>query len=150
MTLSLFGGGAAIATALITASTLFYSSPLVAEASLASQATVHLQEQDLASAQELKTPAPPAPLSEMSLNASETIVEPLRPAAPVAVPAAVDILPAAPPAPKPVAENEETPAVVQHAYVATAYSLPGRTASGRPVAKGIIAADTRVLPMGTR
>ncbi len=35
-------------------------------------------------------------------------------------------------------------------YVATAYSLRGRTASGRPVAKGLIAADPRVLPLGSR
>ena len=35
-------------------------------------------------------------------------------------------------------------------YVATAYSLRGRTASGRMVAKGLIAADPRVLPLGAR
>ena len=35
-------------------------------------------------------------------------------------------------------------------YVATAYSLRGRTASGRMVAKGLIAADPRVLPLGSR
>jgi 3D (Asp-Asp-Asp) domain-containing protein len=35
-------------------------------------------------------------------------------------------------------------------YVATAYSLHGRTASGRPVAKGLIAADPRHLPLGSR
>jgi 3D (Asp-Asp-Asp) domain-containing protein len=35
-------------------------------------------------------------------------------------------------------------------YTATAYSLRGRTASGRPVARGVIAADPRVLPLGTR
>ena len=35
-------------------------------------------------------------------------------------------------------------------YVATAYSLRGRTASGLPVNKGIIAADPRVLPLGSR
>ena len=35
-------------------------------------------------------------------------------------------------------------------YVATAYSLRGRTASGRLVSKGIIAADPRVLPLGSR
>ena len=35
-------------------------------------------------------------------------------------------------------------------YVATAYSLRGRTASGLPVSKGIIAADPRVLPLGSR
>ena len=35
-------------------------------------------------------------------------------------------------------------------YVATAYSLRGRTASGRMVSKGLIAADPRVLPLGSR
>lgn len=35
-------------------------------------------------------------------------------------------------------------------YSATAYSLRGRTASGKPVARGLIAADPRVLPIGTR
>jgi 3D (Asp-Asp-Asp) domain-containing protein len=35
-------------------------------------------------------------------------------------------------------------------YTATAYSLRGRTASGRPVSRGLIAADRRVLPIGTR
>jgi len=35
-------------------------------------------------------------------------------------------------------------------YTATAYSLKGRTASGRPVGRGLIAADPRVLPLGTR
>ena len=35
-------------------------------------------------------------------------------------------------------------------YIATAYSLRGRTASGRYVSHGIIAADPRVLPLGSR
>ncbi len=35
-------------------------------------------------------------------------------------------------------------------YIATAYSLRGRTASGRLVRKGIVAADPRVLPLGSR
>ena len=41
----------------------------------------------------------------------------------------------------------ESPAVT---FTATAYSLRGRTASGRYVSRGIIAADRRVLPLGTR
>lgn len=47
---------------------------------------------------------------------------------------------------------EETEAALVPAvnYVATAYSLRGRTASGRMVSKGIIAADPRVLPLGSR
>ena len=151
MTSSLFGGSAAIATALLTASTLFYSSPLVAEAALAAHATPHLRQQEPTSAQDLKRPAPPAPLAEISLNPSELPAVPLpaAPAPPVAVPAAVDALPA-PPAPKPAEAIKETPAVAPQAYVATAYSLPGRTATGRPVSKGIVAADPRVLPFGTR
>lgn len=35
-------------------------------------------------------------------------------------------------------------------YVATAYSLKGRTASGRMVSRGMIAADPAVLPLGSR
>ena len=35
-------------------------------------------------------------------------------------------------------------------FVATAYCLKGRTASGKNTRSGIIAADTRVLPLGTR
>lgn len=40
--------------------------------------------------------------------------------------------------------------VLGETYTATAYSLRGRTASGKPVARGVIAADPRVLPLGTR
>jgi 3D (Asp-Asp-Asp) domain-containing protein len=46
-----------------------------------------------------------------------------------------------------VEPEAETPAVT---FTATAYSLRGRTASGRYVSRGIIAADRRVLPLGTR
>jgi 3D (Asp-Asp-Asp) domain-containing protein len=45
------------------------------------------------------------------------------------------------------ATEAPTPAVT---YTATAYSLRGRTASGSGVRRGIIAADRRVLPLGTR
>ena len=47
-------------------------------------------------------------------------------------------------------EKSETPIGPATSYVATAYSLRGKTASGRMVAKGIIAADPRVLPLGSR
>ena len=40
--------------------------------------------------------------------------------------------------------------VAPQAYTATAYSLRGRTASGRPVSRGLIAADPSVLPLGSR
>lgn len=45
---------------------------------------------------------------------------------------------------------EEAYVVPPTSYVATAYSLRGRTASGLPVNKGIIAADPRHLPLGSR
>src|SRR5258706_3570404 len=40
--------------------------------------------------------------------------------------------------------------VAPQTYTATAYSLRGRTASGKPVSRGLIAADLSVLPLGTR
>ena len=62
-------------------------------------------------------------------------------AAPEATKAAIDKA-------EPEAETEaSTPAVT---FTATAYSLRGRTASGAGVRRGIIAADRRVLPIGTR
>jgi 3D (Asp-Asp-Asp) domain-containing protein len=62
---------------------------------------------------------------------------------------------AAPGASKAAVDNSEpeaetgasTPAAT---FTATAYSLRGRTASGAGVRRGIIAADRRVLPIGTR
>lgn len=44
----------------------------------------------------------------------------------------------------------EDVAIAAQTYTATAYSLRGRTASGKPVSRGLIAADPSVLPLGTR
>jgi 3D (Asp-Asp-Asp) domain-containing protein len=49
-----------------------------------------------------------------------------------------------------LARTSASPLRGPETYVATAYSLRGRTASGRPVAPGLIAADPSVLPLGTR
>ena len=46
--------------------------------------------------------------------------------------------------------EEPKPVEAAAPYVATAYSLKGRTASGRMVSRGLIAADPRVLPLGSR
>ncbi|HEX9918360.1 MAG TPA: 3D domain-containing protein, partial [Pyrinomonadaceae bacterium] len=53
--------------------------------------------------------------------------------------------------PSPNAKTEaESPATESaQKFTATAYALPGRTASGQPVRRGLIAAD-RSLPLGTR
>jgi 3D (Asp-Asp-Asp) domain-containing protein len=42
------------------------------------------------------------------------------------------------------------PSTLAENYTATAYSLAGRTASGAGVRRGLIAADHRVFPLGTR
>jgi 3D (Asp-Asp-Asp) domain-containing protein len=51
---------------------------------------------------------------------------------------------------EPLKVTDNIPFVAPFAYVATAYSLRGRTASGRLVSQGIIAADPRFLPLGSR
>ncbi len=47
-------------------------------------------------------------------------------------------------------ETSETTESKAASYTATAYALRGRTASGAAVKRGIIAADPRVLPIGTK
>jgi 3D (Asp-Asp-Asp) domain-containing protein len=49
--------------------------------------------------------------------------------------------------PKIAALNEK---LSSRSFTATAYCLKGRTASGAGVRRGIVAADSRVLPLGTR
>jgi len=46
--------------------------------------------------------------------------------------------------------SEDSSSIQSTNYVATAYSLRGKTASGRMVSRGLIAADPRVLPLGSR
>ena len=55
--------------------------------------------------------------------------------------------PSTAPAEKPADSNVAAPAAT---YSATAYSLRGRTSSGMYVSRGLIAADPRHLPLGTR
>jgi 3D (Asp-Asp-Asp) domain-containing protein len=52
--------------------------------------------------------------------------------------------------PKSAGDSHLGPVTSPVHYTATAYSLNGRTASGKPVSKGLIAADPSVLPLGTR
>ena len=51
---------------------------------------------------------------------------------------------------QPVITDELVAAAAPQIYTATAYSLRGRTASGRPVSRGLIAADPAVLPLGSK
>ena len=58
--------------------------------------------------------------------------------------------PAEAPKTAPVAKLVDVIEKPTETYSATAYSLRGRTASGQYVSRGLIAADPRVLPLGTR
>jgi 3D (Asp-Asp-Asp) domain-containing protein len=75
--------------------------------------------------------------------------KPAKPATDAAAPVALEVPATGGQVGKAIA-NEEKYVVAPAAYVATAYSLRGRTASGQMVAKGLIAADPRHLPLGTR
>jgi 3D (Asp-Asp-Asp) domain-containing protein len=46
--------------------------------------------------------------------------------------------------------SAETTRTTRLTVDAVAYHLPGRTASGRPCAKGVVAVDPRLIPLGTR
>ena len=112
--------------------------------SVISYSRTYIQQQDPKPAQPNQQTIPaasPATGTTAPTEAKDTIS---------AVPAdstAESVIPA--PVAKNVAKNIE-PVVLAETYTATAYSLRGRTASGKPVARGVIAADPRVLPLGTR
>jgi 3D (Asp-Asp-Asp) domain-containing protein len=103
-----------------------------------------------------ETPATPAAPREAAAPALAASAAPPALAAPAANPAnpanpatpasAVPSAPSAPPA------SPSTPAAAAPAerFTATAYALRGRTASGAHVRRGFIAADRRVLPLGSR
>ena len=55
-----------------------------------------------------------------------------------------------PPAPSPVPSQSRREAQPHDAFVATAYSLHGKTSSGAVTRPGVVAADPRVLPIGLR
>ena len=48
-----------------------------------------------------------------------------------------------------IPEGAVEPQVIAKTYLATAYCLKGQTASGLTVRRGIIAADPRILPLGS-
>ena len=47
-------------------------------------------------------------------------------------------------------DKTDEPLVAASPYVATAYTLRGRTASGQMISRGLIAADPSILPLGSR
>jgi 3D (Asp-Asp-Asp) domain-containing protein len=149
MSRPLLGGGAA-AVALLSVTLLFASQTSVA--STLAEASEGLQQKGAAA----ESKAPGADVTPTSdANAADAAVAGkdgavLSAAKPTYLPAESLIADStkapAEPAGK-LFEEFESPALV---FTATAYSLRGRTASGRFVTRGLIAADHRVLPLGTR
>jgi 3D (Asp-Asp-Asp) domain-containing protein len=128
MAKSLFGGSAALTGALLLGSLFFQPYPSVAH-------DLEPNKQDnLTGTQVAGGRLPATDLPQAALVAEVKLPTPA-----VRVDANDD-----PPPPPP---KQLTAAQV---FTATAYALRGRTASGRNVARGLIAADRRVLPLGTR
>lgn len=124
-------GSGAVAAALLSASFLFYAEPSVAETLvLVSQKTDQTQQQDAAT-KATESQASQKSEADGQKKAAEDVDNTKQPEA--------------------GANEAETEALSPPMpFTATAYSLRGRTASGQPVRRGVIAADRRVLPIGTR
>ena len=136
---SLFGGGAVLTAALLLCSLTFYSQTLIAGNKSAAAdvqtmlhgtvVTVYHESGQLSGA--LAAALPVIAIAGVSKEAEAYT----------------------PVAPDPSAKAEtkaENPAPESaQKFTATAYALPGRTASGQPVRRGLIAAD-HSLPLGTR
>jgi 3D (Asp-Asp-Asp) domain-containing protein len=126
----MFSGSALICASLLTASLILSAQTLSAE-TIPSQ-----QVQD------------PKPVLSAAIPTTPKVV----PDASVPAPTAALPEAAAERLPEAVTEKPvETPiAAPPSSYLATAYSLRGKTASGRMANTGLIAADPRVLPLGSR
>src|SRR4030095_17103830 len=104
-----------------------------------SDARTYFQPQDPKPAQQPIQDPKTQPISTAEVTKAETTSnQPAdsKPLPPETKPAAEPAAPSVPPARAP-----ETFLVPAQNYTATAYSLRGRTASGRPVTRGLIAAD---------
>jgi|GEM_PF-459359 len=154
-----FGGSAALsAVTLLAASLLFFTKPLFAETSTQQQPTSIEQtpkEKNVTAPVETEqageTPGASVPAAPTVNNTEIPAATAPTTTAPAATSDKITI-PTGSTLPEAVTDTpiEAEPITEPQAYIATAYNLPGRTASGMRVAKGIIAADPRVLPLGTR
>jgi 3D (Asp-Asp-Asp) domain-containing protein len=132
-------GGSVAAAALLSTWLLFSAQPSVAEPlAVASQEVKTEQKGDDSESQNQGTGLSPAAGTQGAVGQEEGRLDAAEPAASRAKENMPEV--------EPEAEPAEPPA---H-FTATAYSLRGRTASGKPVRRGLIAADRRVLPIGTR
>jgi 3D (Asp-Asp-Asp) domain-containing protein len=137
---SLFGGGAVLTAALLLCSLNFYSQTLIARnkpTTQNSQTTTN------------RTVITVSHESDL-LSGSLAAVMPIIAVAGVSKEAdALATYDAPAPSPNVKTEAENVAPESAQRFTATAYALPGRTASGHMVRRGLIAAD-RSLPLGTR
>jgi len=137
MAKTLFRGSAVLTGALLLTALTFNARPSVAE----HLATENQQDK---TQQTAKTPGTGLPV-EVSFAAPS----PADPAA--AAPAAEAAKPdGGPPGAVSSDKNAAEPVAAPQKFTATAYALRGRTASGATVRRGLIAADGRLFPLGTR
>lgn len=150
-----FGGSAALSAAtLLAASLLFFTKPLFAETWTQQQPASIQQTQNeknetapITTEQAGETPRASVP----AVNGTETPTTTTTTTTALSAPSDRSTMSTSSAVTSTVTETTiAEPITEPQAYVATAYNLPGRTASGMRVAKGIIAADPRILPLGTR
>jgi 3D (Asp-Asp-Asp) domain-containing protein len=130
---SLFHGSAVIAAALLASSLIISARPSIAETLLS---TFQQQKQEPAQTPkaEAKGAASQTTASDQSsANVSGAVTEITDAAGAIAA-----------------KTDSATPASSPTTYIATAYSLSGRTAIGKRPARGFIAADPSLLPIGSR
>jgi 3D (Asp-Asp-Asp) domain-containing protein len=136
MAKSLFGGSAVLTGALLVGSLIFQAHPSIAE--------------DLAqNKQETQTTKTENAGGSLSADGAPLLVARAE-VKPLAAPLLTEIEPGPSPPESRRAETAATTAAAPLSFTATAYALRGRTASGLSVTRGLIAADRRVLPLGTR
>jgi 3D (Asp-Asp-Asp) domain-containing protein len=153
---SLFGGSAAVAAALLASSFILSATPSAAETPLSP-----FQQQKQEPTQASRSDARGQSEAKDQAETRDRIVDPKAEikregdAAGASRPRIVTGV--VPEASDPAggltttgADSSVTPLTAPVTYMATAYSLGGRTASGQRPAKGLIAADPSVLPLGTR
>ena len=137
MSKSLLGGGAL--AALFSSTLIFYAVPSTAEPLAQSDRNAYKQ----AATVNETTPADSNPAPGVVKDGGDV-------ASTKDLQMSPDSNPARTLADKQPGANGATAAATSQPFTATAYSLRGRTASGRSTSRGIIAADRRVLPLGTR
>lgn len=145
---SLLGGGAAVtAVALLSASLFFNASPTLAEP-LAQQAArsqeTSIRHQQLSS--EVATTTSTVVSTDADMSAATVVSADTNADVNTASKVATESVAVV----KNAAATTAATVTAPLSFVATAYNLRGKTASGKYVARGIIAADRTVLPLGTR